>query len=100
MPNYKWFGCCGIADAKIETRNVGVETGRAERVKPRTLCKTKPQWVRHPGASQRVKGRPPAALSFVRLRVLHPPPKVASTDAGSAIRLVGPTRPLLIHLAN
>ena len=48
MPNYKWFGCWGIADAKVETRNVKVETGRAERVKPRTLCKTKHQRVRHP----------------------------------------------------
>ena len=61
MSNYKWFGYCGIAAGKVETRNVKVETGRAERVKPRTLCKTKPQRVRHPGASQRVKGAPPAA---------------------------------------
>src|SRR5258708_2909727 len=59
MPNYKWFRCCGIADAEVETRNVKVETGRAVRVKPRTLCKTNPQRARHPGASQ-------------RLRALHP----------------------------
>jgi len=59
ISNYKWFGCCGIADGKVETRNVKVETGRAEGVKPRTLCKTNPQMVRHPGASQ-------------RLRVIHP----------------------------
>ena len=43
MPNYKWFRCYGIDDGKVETRNVKVETGRAERVKPRTLCKTNPQ---------------------------------------------------------
>jgi len=42
MANYKWFRCYGIDDGKVETRNVKVETGRAERVKPRTLCKTKP----------------------------------------------------------
>src|SRR5713226_3705006 len=48
IANYKWFGCCGIADGKVETRNVKVETGRAERGKLRTLCKTNPQRVRHP----------------------------------------------------
>ncbi len=70
MANYKWFGYCGIAAGKVETRNVKVETGRAERVKPRTLCKTKPQRVRHPGASQRVKGAPPAedaSYRFIRI---------------------------------
>ncbi len=56
MPNYKWFECCGIADAKVETRNVKVETGRAERVKPRTLCKTNPQRVLHPPQSKIAKG--------------------------------------------
>jgi hypothetical protein len=43
MPYYKWFRCCGIDDGKVETRDVEVETGRAERVKPRTLCKTNPK---------------------------------------------------------
>src|SRR5260370_38542029 len=65
IANYKWFRCYGIEDGKVETRNVKVETGRAERVKPRTLFKTNPQRVRHPGhpgASQRVKGRPPACI--------------------------------------
>ena len=60
MRNYKWFRCCGIADAKVETRNLKVETGRPERVKPRTLCKTNPQRVRHPE-------------HLSALRVLHPP---------------------------
>ena len=60
MANYKWFRCYGIDDGNVETRNVKVETGRAERVTPPTLCKTNPQRVRHPGASQRVKGAPPA----------------------------------------
>jgi len=63
IANYKWFRCYGIEDGKVETRNVKVETGRAERVKPRTLFKTNPQRVRHPGASQRVKGCPPAILA-------------------------------------
>ncbi len=62
ISNYKWFRCYGIDDGKVETRNVKVETGRAERAKPRTLCKTNPQRVRNPGASRRVKGRPPANL--------------------------------------
>jgi|SRR6266478_4908890 len=64
MSNYKWFRCCGIEEGKVETRNVKVETGRAERVKPRTLCKTNPQRVRHPGASQRLRGAPPAGTRY------------------------------------
>ncbi len=52
MYNYKWFRCFGIDDGKVETRNVKVETGRAERVKPRTLCKTNPQRVRHPAGCE------------------------------------------------
>src|SRR3989442_10570032 len=47
MVNYKWFRCYGIDDGKVETRNLKGETGRAKRVKPRTLCKTNPQRVRH-----------------------------------------------------
>src|SRR6266404_3706537 len=64
--NYKWFGCCGIEEGKVETRNVKVETGRAERVKPRTLCKTNPQRVRHPGR-------------LSALRVVHPAYSFAPT---------------------
>src|SRR6266704_5860982 len=50
IANYKCLRCYGIKDGNVETRNVKVETGRAERVKPRTLCKTNPHRVRHPAA--------------------------------------------------
>src|SRR5437899_12251123 len=88
MPNYKWFRCCGIAAGKVENRNVKVETGRAERVKPRTLCKTKPQRVRHPGASQRVKGRPPAEYCIDRcIYVCYGGLWVSSGTRGKAERI-------------
>ena len=43
MPNYKWFGCCEIADGKVETGNLKVETGRAERVKLAPFAKPTPK---------------------------------------------------------
>src|SRR5260370_22996879 len=40
---YKWFGCCGIAASKAETRNVKVETGRQRESKPAPFVKPNPK---------------------------------------------------------
>ncbi len=41
--NYKWLRCYGIEESKVETRNVKVETGRAERVNPAPFGKPTPK---------------------------------------------------------
>ena len=72
ISNYKCFRCYGIEDGKVETRNVKVETGRAERVKPRTLCKTNLKGC----ATQE---------HLSALRVVHPPNIVLTDVFTSAI---------------
>src|SRR5216684_7418385 len=68
--NYKWFRCCGIDDGKVETR--GNWEGRESQT-PHPLQNQPPKGAA-PGASQRVKGSPPASQRPGNRNRHHPLP--------------------------
>src|SRR6266478_3717274 len=87
--NYKWFRCCGIEEGKVETRNVKVETGRAERVKSRPLFPVGPfgtprNFIRDARSAQEPHTR------CVERRANGPAGKVSSISTGfpKSVRLV------------